>query len=247
MIGIVLALLACVVAGCVVLAGRTSGNSEVAPRAEASLTDIRAMMASSSGLTVSVLGDSTGNTSDEWVGLWARALAAHRVVDLHLWDKERSRFFFQPYTYGANGPKVSIWNGSVAGSSAGQAIPDLNSLQPTRPDIVLLSFGHNQHPGTAASDSEDLVETIRNRWGSDVAIAVMLQNAATVPRSDRSARNVEEIRFWALGRGLPVIDVYSAFAKSPDLGALIVPDGLGVHPNAAGSQLWFETVWSALD
>ncbi|ROZ85957.1 SGNH/GDSL hydrolase family protein [Gordonia sp. OPL2] len=205
------------------------------------------MMASSSGLTVSVLGDSTGNTSDEWVGLWARALAAHRVVDLHLWDKERSRFFFQPYTYGANGPKVSIWNGSVAGSSAGQAIPDLNSLQPTRPDIVLLSFGHNQHPGTAASDSEDLVETIRNRWGSDVAIAVMLQNAATVPRSDRSARNVEEIRFWALGRGLPVIDVYSAFAKSPDLGALIVPDGLGVHPNAAGSQLWFETVWSALD
>ncbi|WP_232017219.1 SGNH/GDSL hydrolase family protein [Gordonia insulae] len=247
MIAIAGTLVACLVAGCVVLAARSSGATDTDSRPEASLTDLRGVMASNSDVTVSVLGDSTGNTSDEWVGLWARALSVHHIVRLHLWDKDRSRFFFQPYLYGATGPQLSIWNGSVSGSSAGQAIPNLNILQPTRPDIVLLSFGHNQHPGTASRDSEDLFQAIRNRWGKSVAVAVILQNAATSPRSSRSARNVEEIRFWALGRGLPIIDVFSAFHKSRDLGSLIVPDGLGVHPNAAGSQLWFETVWSALD
>lgn len=60
----------------------------VAPSALLEVTPaegIRAAIASDKPMTISVLGDSTGNDAGEWVDLWSQHLAEDATVTLRTW------------------------------------------------------------------------------------------------------------------------------------------------------------------
>lgn len=84
---------------------------------DVSLDDARDAL-TEDGAVLGVLGDSTGNDSDEWVALWA-----------------------------AERPWVEVVNASVPGSRANDALGQVADLLPPDVDVVVLNYGHNHSTG----------------------------------------------------------------------------------------------------
>ncbi|MBY4212923.1 SGNH/GDSL hydrolase family protein [Rhodococcus fascians] len=211
---------------------------------DADLDTIRALVASPEPVTISVLGDSTGNSANEWVALWARDLAQTKTVRIHYWEDETYKPDVEQI---GSGPVVDIWNGSQPGAGAGYAVDHLDELQPEPPAVTLVNFGHNQQAASAGSEIGRLIAATGRKWATDIPTAVVLQNVAGEPRAQRSADNVESIKRMAESRAIPTLDVHAEFAAAPDLNSLIAADGTGVHPTPAGSEIWARVVSDQLN
>lgn len=211
------------------------------------LASIKGALATNPALTISVLGDSTGNSTGEWVDLWGKHLSETATVTIHLWDQDKEQWRGQPTVYpGATGRTIEIWNGSQPGSSADYPATRLTVMQPNKPDFVILSFGHNGQAKGVASQFQTTQDAVAAKWGGKLPIVAVIQNAAGQPRAAQTDANQVVVREWASVNGIPTIDVRAAFDKLPDLQANLVDDGLGVHPNPAGQQVWADTVIAAL-
>lgn len=206
----------------------------------ASLVPARHVLSSDKPVTVSVLGDSTGNASGEWVDLWAQRLASDHAVTEHLINSTLLEWSSATNDYGT-GPAVTIWNAGVPGAAAEYPIPRLGKLQPEKPDLVIYSLGHNNSADNIADQMGDLTAAVQKRWG-DVPEVAILQNPRTF-RGEDHEQTIPALRDWALFSRTPFVDVHAAFAGRP-LGSLLLDDG--IHPNGAGSALWAQTVAKAL-
>lgn len=84
---------------------------------------------------------------------------------------------------------------------------------------------------------------VDERWSNAVPAIVTLQNPKTGRGrvAQEAVRSVE--RTWAAEAESPVIDVASSFEQARYPAALMYDD---VHPNAAGSSVWAQTVTSLL-
>lgn len=233
------------ISGCHNPAPSSSVRSCVQP-ATASLSSVKALLSSSAPLNIGVLGDSTGNSSTEWVALWARTLAKQRDVSLRLWDPDAEGYRPEAARFGKRGPTATVWNGSIPGARSSDLIQQLQDLLPETPNFVLVSIGHNEVRGRAREGFGSLVDAVTERWQGRVPIVSILQNAATRPRSDRSAANIADIRIESQARCVPSIDVFTPFSQAPDLSSLIANDQYGVHPNERGSTLWADVVSRSL-
>lgn len=211
---------------------------------DADLQGIREIVASPNPITISVLGDSTGNNSDEWVALWAEELARFKTVRFHSWNEGK---YADDVRQTGSGPTVDIWNGSKPGAAASYAVENLDALQPQKPDVVLLNFGHNQQPQTAGNELSKLMIAYERKWATPLPTAIVLQNVAVEPRAERSAANVNAIARMADERAIPTLDVFAAFTASPDIASLLAGDGTGVHPTPAGSRIWADVVIDQLN
>ena len=191
--------------------------------------------------TISVIGDSTGDAAGEWVDLWAQHLADDgRRVTLHQWATDQ--YASQPTTYGDGGDReVSIWNAGKPGGTADWAADRLGTVQPERPDLLILSLGHNNRHTDVDAQLDRLRGDMKNRWDDPtIPTVVILQNPRRHEREAPQAATLRSIRAWATDHDVPTIDVTSAFAD-PDRQMLD-----DAHPNPAGSEAWATTVADAL-
>jgi hypothetical protein len=219
----------------------SSPSPSPSPSAEpeaATLDDARRALRGSA--TLSVIGDSTGDERGEWVELWARRLADDgRQVALHQWAVDR--FEPEPVQGRGEGDEITIWNASLSGGQANWANDQLESVQPERPDLILLSVGHNNLSTNIAGQLDELQRELGRRWdGQDIPLVAILQNPGRGEHEGRQNATLGVLRTWAADQGVPTIDVTSAFT---DPAKQLHDD---VHPNERGSRVWADTVADAL-
>lgn len=237
------------VALCLVVTGaivwNSVGTAEPArkPSTSVSLSKERALFTDDQSLTISVLGDSTGDGDGEWVALLSKAIAKTHAVTYHSWSRT-TLTWNDPIAFSTDGPTVNVWNMSASGQTAAYPAPLLDKGQPTEPDLVLYSFGHNNTVGSIGPEMRLTADAVKNKWGVSIPSIVILQNPSLGDRAKPQTQKVQLLRSTiAPSLGMPSIDVYAAFAKAgPPLQYL--PDGL--HPNSKGSKLWADTVIHAL-
>lgn len=209
----------------------------------ATLGQIRDLLASDEPAAVSVLGDSTGDGNNEWVALWAQDLAKTHSVTYHGWD-DKHLAWMEPITYSTGRAAVVIWNMSASGRTAAYPATLLEKGQPSRPDLVIYSFGHNNAPTTIGPEMKTTMSAVTKKWDDVIPTVVILQNPSLGQRGIRQAKTVELLRSTvAPGLGVPTIDVYAAFEQAGALQQYLVD---GLHPNNKGSRLWADTVTAAL-
>jgi hypothetical protein len=218
--------------------------------APATLDAARAVLDSSKAVTVSVLGDSTGNGDGEWVQLWAKHLGESRPVTLHQWDSVLNAWKPGVEEFGTIGHRVTIYNMSQPGATPAYASARIKVAQPKRPDLLILNYGHNGNTGGQWGFLTSLVAASQGRWPQKVPTVVMLQNPEIGAHAVTAAANMAEVGLWAEANQVPTVNVGKAFIASGRLASLLerplgVPP-LRVHPNAEGYLLWANTVAGAL-
>lgn len=197
------------------------------------------LLASGDPVTVTVLGDSTGDSTSEWVHLWAQGLAADRPVTIAHWKQDPGTAFYPQVVLSDEGDagRVTIWNGSVADGTAAEALEEIDALVPEIPDLVLLNFGHAQSVFTVVEELQALHEEVQAAYG-DVPTLLILQNPQ---RDDANASVREAAASWAAGADVRVIDVASVFEGT---GVDLLSDD--TQPDDVGQELWARTVGDAL-
>lgn len=203
------------------------------------VADVKARLAKADKTTISVLGDSTGNSAGEWVDLWAKHLAAGASVTMHMWDEVAEDWKPQPIIYGRGPKEIEIWNGSHPGASIEYGLNGLDKLQPAQPDFAIFSYGHNQAKTKIDEGLGALSQKIDAKWSAKVPAVVTIQNPSQGDREAISAAAAATVGKWAPAQGFPVIDVGTAFRDAGSLPALLRDN---VHPNDAGSRIWTDTV-----
>ena len=223
------------------VAAVTQGPVDDDAQPVAALEVARMALQSPEPITISVLGDSTSNTRQEWVHLWAQALAGDRPVSISHWNESTEEGFVEPDVLSTSGDRspVTIWSGSQGGASAAYPVQRLDVMVPEPPDLVLLNFGHNQTAETVQAQFQELLGAVRGS-SEEVPVVVVLQQPQA---GDANAEVRQLIREWAEAEGLAVVDVAAAFLAQDDFEDLLEDP---VHPNQEGSQLWAGTVELAL-
>lgn len=198
-------------------------------------------------VTITILGDSTGDADDEWVARLAQGISAKydRTVAYSAWDIATAAYApSQNFGRGEAAGAVSIWNGSAAGQGPFYSQTHLREMAPEPSDLIIISHGHNfTDPAGGAAKEAQLASLAASEWDNSPQMVIVLQNARTTRATVQDA-NMSSLSAVFADTEYTVVDVYAAFKAEPNLAGLLLDDG--VHPNAAGQTLWFETVVDSL-
>ena len=224
------------------------------------------MDSQSADANVVILGDSTGDETSEWIYLLFSGNVATSypewTINIRFWSG--SSYAAATTIQTGTGPRtLTVWAAAVAGSVANRfAGSDFTAAVVTpNPDAVMLSYGHNADiqgvgPYTSVTIRQlSWFNAIADRLDKGVPnIPVVLigqnpttnDNGSNPPGTDDGfmRRRIELLFPLAARHGWGVINVHDAFLESPlPLSSLLADN---THPNAAGSQLWANTVWGVL-
>jgi len=197
-------------------------------------------------VTLVVLGDSTGNETFEWVYLTAQWLAAKypAYTVLHrLWNDTNQNYDSATTVHTGTGTHtLTIYNGSMPGANADYSVSRLALQVPVIPQAIIISYGYNSSAVTYRPINYPLVRAIRESFPF-AAIAITAQGPRVSSDPDyangllRQQSNID----LAQSEGLGLINVMQAFLDNPTYAAdWLQVDGL--HPNAAGMQVWRDEV-----
>lgn len=208
-----------------------SSSSPTQAKGEWTMGDARKAFARDDSHTL-VLGDSTGNATDEWVHQWAQS----EELPVATWQTESES------GYDVDFEETRVWSGAMFEATADYPAEHWDEIWPPEdPDLVMLSYGHFHESPEGATDAlESLRADIAER-APKAPIVVVLQNPQA---EDANAPTREAIADWAKDKGLPTIDIAKAFEESEQ-----APEDLrldNIDPSWAGSQLWAQTVGEAL-
>lgn len=233
--------------------GATSGSGEASPSptatevtedqapadpVEAATVAAQDVVTGSEDAVINVLGDSTSDTSSEWVYRWAETLGAEAAVSVHTWNPGSGTWFPQTRDYGTGERSITLWNASANEGNPGFPL-ELSSMIEPEADLTILNYGHFGEPAFVASSLEELLGTL-DAGGEDAAPVVLTaQNPALPTWIGYAETNQDAMRAAAAERELPVIDVFAAFEEAGDWESLLTDE---VNPNDDGQQLWAETV-----
>jgi hypothetical protein len=191
-----------------------------------------------SDAVINVLGDSTSDTSTEWVYRWAEDLGADAAVTVHTWNPTTADWFPQTRNYGSGDRAITIWNASAAEADPSVPLANDGMVQPDA-GLTILNYGHWGESDSFSTSLDDLLETLDAGSENAAPVLVTAQSPARQTWSDSSDTNRDALRTAAASRGLPVIDVWAAFGENGNGEDLLVDQ---VNPNEEGHQLWAETV-----
>ncbi|WP_141566140.1 SGNH/GDSL hydrolase family protein [Citricoccus sp. CH26A] len=186
---------------------------------------------------ISVLGDSTSDSSSEWVYRWAEELGQNATVVVHTWNPQTNDWFPQPRQFGQGERTITIWNGSESGATPQTPLAQEDLRQPQPAHLTILNYGHNGSADEVESALTELLEAVEA--GEEAPVVLTAQNPATGEKAKTSEANRALMEAAAKKHGLPVIDVHAAFDDAESWEALLVDQ---IHPNEQGQQLWAETV-----
>ncbi|MBG6185380.1 hypothetical protein IWX65_003359 [Arthrobacter sp. CAN_A214] len=230
-------------------AAETSTAAPLAPSAIASVESFTPATRAAGGLAdtskpwiMTVIGDSTGNATGEWVHLIAAELSARysRPVVVHDWYLELNMYAGETVVGGGAGEPIIIWNGSAVGSGPEYSLEYLDTLMPEESELVIINHGHNSNPTAMAT----ALPAIANRIPKNSALAITLQNPRTQTDAERQTAIVQQVRSDWADDPVTLVDVYDAFADTSNVSNLVQEDGM--NPNPQGQQLWAETVLRTL-
>lgn len=209
-------------------------------------TDVGRVLHENQPYTISILGDSTGNNSDEWVHLVGQYIAVtyDRPVTVHDWTTEGVNAYTGSQLYPGGGAPVTVWNGSGAGAPAQYSVEHFAQLAPEPANLTIISHSHND-PARSVAGVAELVNRAYDHTLPGGGTVVVLQNPRTDGEAQQQQANVDRLReiYAAPNSGVGVVDVNGVFRNS-DLASLLQPDG--AHPNPQGSRVWADTVIAAL-
>lgn len=210
-----------------------------------------------------ILGDSTGNATNEWVYLTTQWLAARYpayTVNYYLWDEAGNAWPGSPTVVqtGTGSFTLSVWNASVPGSKTGYFQGSrFTTAVVKNADLVAISYGHNQGGPVDTDTTRQLQRNKYLAFADEVALAnpnaglvVVAQNPSVDGafshdiewQAQRALLYAQAASF----RGWGVVNVLRAFLEYGDWAAdLTDPDG--IHPSPAGSLLWAGVVQAALE
>lgn len=218
-----------------------SAEAEATPAVPTGLPGVAALLASDDDVSVLVLGDGSGNETDEWVHLWATEhLAESRKVAYKSWNAERETWRSAGTT--GTGPMTTVWNASMTA-------PDLRTeddrvadvWQPA--DVVLLSYGHRNSANSIDPRLTAIRKAIKAQ-DENVTILVMIQNPDPVATEVTQRETTQAVKKWAAEAGLDTVNIYDAFVADPaPRYQLVEADG---SPSPVGSALWAATFAKAL-
>lgn len=241
---------------CVSSAGTVAldcSKSKVA--ASASRQTQRVMMAlanDNANINIVLLGDSTGDATNEWFYMLGQSLAAQ-------WPKFTIKY--RPWNTGSNdypgGSEVTIatgsgthtltlWNASIAGAAAYKFAGDNFSVAVTQinPDLVFMNYGHNG--GSSADAQVSYMTSTTSRIAREVGSPIIIigQNPMQSGGVDTGVTLPKNLAYRALAEreGYGFVDVYSAFLQSGVSLSTLVPDG--THPDSQGQTIWRDLVLS---
>lgn len=209
-------------------------------KVDAELEDVRLL----------VLGDSTGNESNEWIYLLAQEFATRfptHTISYRLWDDAATDYAVAVTLGTGTGARtITVYNASVSGFSTyawhgTRAQAAIYNLSPA-PDLTIVSLGHNETATTDLWHGQyvGLTESITARVPG-TSLMVIAQNPNSTDTLQQQRREV--YREIAAQRGYGFIDVCQAFLDDPAGIPALLADTL--HPNATGSALWRDTVKAA--
>ena len=146
------------------------------------------------------------------------------------------------------GAAAQVLNPSVAGGTLASVLPDLPALTASRPQLVILAFGMNDHTqGAAGLDTFefDLTGAVRSLQATGIRVILLgffQQNTRWV-REDtaQTAAYNAVIARVALRQAVPFVDVRRAFERSaPDGNVIEARTGDFIHhPNSYGHRVYF--------
>jgi hypothetical protein len=187
---------------------------------------------------ISILGDSTSDTSTEWVYRWAEELGADATVTVHTWNPATADWFPQTRNYGSGDRTITLWNASAAGANPTFPLINDGMMQPDA-DLTILNYGHWGMPQTVEASLGELLGSLGAGGEGAAPVVLTAQNPARETWFGYSDTNRDAMRATAQERGLPVIDVHAAFEENGDWEGLLVDEA---NPSDEGHQLWAETV-----
>lgn len=194
-----------------------------------------------------VLGDSTGNGTDEWVYLLAQHLAGRYpryTVTYRLWN-DGTQLYDSPSTIqtGTGTHTLAVYNGSTSGMTHGYSSTRILLQLPVAPDLVIINYGHNNIGTTAFRPNiYNLLRPLSDYWPR-ANIIQTAQNTRWLVDTDytQDLQRQQQIIESAAAENTGLINVTQRFldygtARDVDL----MTDT--VHPNAAGQAIWIDEV-----
>lgn len=205
------------------------------------LAGLAAMLRGKQPVSILVLGDGSGNESDEWVSLWATEhLAASHKVNYKAWDPNRSAWESNGST--GTGAALTIWNASMTAPSLSTEHVRVAEVWQAA-DVVILSYGHRNTASSIGSRLTAIRKAVKAQ-DETANILVMIQNPDPVATEQTQRETTQAVKRWADAADLDSVNIYGAFVSDPaPRYALVEPDG---SPSPVGSALWAKTFASLL-
>ena len=204
-------------------------------------------------INILVSGDSTGNSSDEWVRLLADWYAAQfpvYSVDYYIWNDATPDYdAAESISTGTGSNTLSIYNASISGSKPDHIAGDRWQkavLDVPQCDLIILNHGHNMI--TSYSDTDvsprrvpQFIESVLSLLDahSSAGFIIFTQN----PKRDDDTYNpvYRAIIECSSLLGADVADSYSLFIADNKISSLYSDN---THPSASGTQLYLSSITS---
>lgn len=237
---------------CVSFAGSVVLNcSAVKTTASANLQTQRVVMAlanNNKDVNIVLLGDSTGDATNEWFYMLGQSLAAQWpafTVKYRPWGT----IDYPPgsevtIAVGSGTNTLTLWNASIPGSAAYKFAGDnfFAAVININPDLVFMNYGHNGGSSPDAQVAYMTATTSRIAREVRSPIIIIGQNPMQSGGVDTGVTQPKNVAFRALAarEGYGFVDVYSAFIQSGISLSILVPDG--THPSLQGQTIWRDLV-----
>lgn len=207
------------------------------------------IVANARDVNILMIGDSTGDTTSEWIYKFFDALtiSSHSIV-YHPWD-DTGGVYTTPVTLftGTGVNTLHIWNASVGGSRGVYFLGTkyANAVVATEPDLVIFNTGiNNSAAGNQTLIRSELMSVYAQiqRSFPEAAFAAVLQN----PNRD-STVITSVVAAWediaALRPGLTLVDTHARFLALDKASSLYTD---AIHPNTTtGTQLYVDAAIAA--
>lgn len=192
-----------------------------------------------------LMGDSTGNGTDEWFYLTMKWLASKYpkyTFMYKLWN-DASQNYDNPVIMqiGSGAGTVTVLNASKSGANMAYSADNTRfELQtPIFPNITFISYSHNEGDNVNYTiQYNNFIAKILNKYPNTL-ITCVTQNPQFAPNHYPEAHAIrnEQICDLAIAGGYGLIDAYHAFVDS-GIASTLTNQIDGTHPVESGSELW---------
>ena len=136
---------------------------------------------------------------------------------------------------------ATVYNGAIAGSTIESQRTRLPQIMPERPDVIVITHGHNYGTGTAdafIAAINGFLTDLFALYDDKIPVAVMSENPRFTGDAAEAAHRVRQValRAYARTRGWLYLPGFEAYSRLADGGKSYINASDGVHPNPVGTN-----------
>lgn len=210
-----------------------------------------AIQQNSADTNIMVIGDSTGDETNEWVYLFAEWVATQHPthgVEYRAYN-DTGGAYDPPITLstGSGANKIKFWNGSISGKSPRDFMGDrfATAIQSVpMPALIIWNHGHNVMTASATPNGDAWVTPFLERVHLQFPSAALAVTAQNPRRNNDAYAPVRD--FWAAlvadKPGSLLLEPYADFIAAGKPASWYIDD---IHPNLAGEMVFVERAKAA--